>query len=468
MAPPRGGKSKDKPLEESNETRPRFTNDLRLLHEGIDPDNFIDEYGTVISESLVKLDEYITGLIDNRRQMGQAVRNEITKSFIEPTVELVSQLCCELRLTRLKLYETTEDLRGNDSIVLLKTKIRDLERKNAVLEQKNLDMLDVSETLKELVPEIILNKEKELLENNLKQNDKITAEIKQIRNEITKTPGPNLSYAKVLAMPAPPVRQKDPEGVLLIQPISEEHNDFTTNRELITKALHKGNSALRIRNIARLHSGGVKIISANPEESLAIKATLETDDGLMERFRISIPNKRKPQFILYNVESEIEASELSVALIEKNITLATGNNEPRFNVDFSIPGRNPETKHWVISIDPKLYPDICQRERLYLNWRSVKIAEFVGVRQCRQCHSFSHTKKFCPYLAERKIRCFKCGDLGDDKEPHHCGGYQCTNCISHNKKYKTNYGTRHSGLSKDCHCFKDQKKILQLRTDYGF
>lgn len=44
MAPAKGVRGKEKPTEEARDTKSRFINELKPLHESIDLDNFVDDY----------------------------------------------------------------------------------------------------------------------------------------------------------------------------------------------------------------------------------------------------------------------------------------------------------------------------------------------------------------------------------------------------------------------------------------
>ncbi|GBM47068.1 hypothetical protein AVEN_179794-1 [Araneus ventricosus] len=183
----------------------------------------------------------------------------------------------------------------------------------------------------------------------------------------------------------------------------------------------------------------------------------------MEKFELVTPNRRSPQFILYNVPKEIEEGTLKSGLLAKNIFLADGNNKPHFKLEFSIPGRDKRSNHWVMSINPKKYEDFLSKEDLYFQFTRLRLAEFISIKQCRKCFAFGHTTRGCD--PSNKQLCDRCGDVKE--ENHRCKGNNCINCRESNKKLRTNHKTDHSCLDRNCKTLIRQKELVIKRTDYG-
>ncbi|GBN07203.1 hypothetical protein AVEN_246875-1 [Araneus ventricosus] len=187
------------------------------------------------------------------------------------------------------------------------------------------------------------------------------------------------------------------------------------------------------------------------------------DKETIEKFELITPNRRSPQFILYNVPKQTEENVLKAGLMAKNITLVDGNNRPQFNLEFSIPARDSRYNHWVMSINPKKYEEFKSKEGLYFQFARLRLTEFISVKQCKKCFAFGHTTKGCD--PANKQLCDKCGEIKE--ENHRCRGNNCINCRESNRKVRTDYKTDHSCLDRNCNVLNKQKELVMRRTDYG-
>ncbi|GBM63919.1 hypothetical protein AVEN_131288-1 [Araneus ventricosus] len=169
------------------------------------------------------------------------------------------------------------------------------------------------------------------------------------------------------------------------------------------------------------------------------RTTHQKDPDVMNNFVISLAVRRRPQMILYNIDGEIEAEELQIGLLEKNLFLRDENNYPLFRVDFPIQARNGKGRHWVVSLEPSIFREFNNLRGLYFQWNRIRFSEFVGVRQCRAYLKFGHTAKNC--VPGNQPRCARCGEFG--RENHVCRATRCNNCVYANEKFKLNIDTRH-------------------------
>ncbi|GBM32967.1 hypothetical protein AVEN_268881-1 [Araneus ventricosus] len=76
-----------------------------------------------------------------------------------------------------------------------------------------------------------------------------------------------------------------------------------------------------------------------------MKAHLEKDPDVMNNFVISLAARRRPQMILYNIDGEIEAEELQIGLLEKNIFLRDENDD-RFRYRLEMEKADNVLSHW--------------------------------------------------------------------------------------------------------------------------
>ncbi|GBM57559.1 hypothetical protein AVEN_274940-1, partial [Araneus ventricosus] len=261
----------------------------------------------------------------------------------------------------------------------------------------------------------------------------------------------------------PPVL--NPEGITLVKPKNENVDNFETNKKLITELLRKKDPAIRLRSFGKIYGGGLKLVSASLDDAKVIKDLLcDTEDNdLHSSFEFSIPPRRSPQIIVYNVDKKVEPDVFKKGLLAKNLFLSDANNTPKFKVEFNIPARNKELVHWILTINPKTFHEIMDKEGLYFEFSRLRFSEFIGIKQCKKCFLFGHTTKQCKQETPRK--CDNCGENWSEK--HRCKKRQCINCTVSNSKYKTTHGTNHNCLDPMCKAYLKQKEFIRKRTDYG-
>ncbi|GFU83587.1 phosphatase and actin regulator 2 [Trichonephila clavipes] len=154
------------------------------------------------------------------------------------------------------------------------------------------------------------------------------------------------SYAQVASSPAavssftipPPPSEK----VLLVRPL--EHNaGSSTTRNKITSFLLSKNLPFTITRIKNINNGGIAICLTTDEDVSKLSQELSNNADFAS-FSISKPVRRKPQFILFGVDSSYNKDSITKALLLKNDIFKDGGFEVNFSIGF--PGsttfrRNP-------------------------------------------------------------------------------------------------------------------------------
>lgn len=75
---------------------------------------------------------------------------------------------------------------------------------------------------------------------------------------------------------------------------------------------------------------------------------------------------------------------------------------------------------------------------------------------------FGHMAKFCRIHK----RCTNCGS--EEHDATNCiAELKCSNCHSHNERFKSTYDTRHGVRDKCCQVYENEVVNLRLRINYG-
>ncbi|GFU72229.1 CCHC-type domain-containing protein [Trichonephila clavipes] len=213
------------------------------------------------------------------------------------------------------------------------------------------------------------------------------------------------SYAQVASSPAaassftipPPPSEK----VLLVRPL-EPNAGSSTTRNKITSFLLSKNLPFRITRIKNINNGGIAICLTTDEDVSKLSQELSNNADFAS-FSISKPVRRKPQFILFGVDSSYNKDSITKALLLKNDVFKDGG----FQVNFSI--KSKSSNNWVISVIPDLYPVVKDHGYLYLNFERVRIETFISVMQCSTCGTLGHTRNHC----SNTQACFSCSSTDD-------------------------------------------------------
>ncbi|GBO31176.1 hypothetical protein AVEN_184018-1 [Araneus ventricosus] len=462
----------------------KYANDLRIMIDKMNPADYTEEAFPTIKEWFNNLEKFSSDMVDGGLTYGKLMRNNFVKLHYRELLPILQELCFEIRKRDSDIFDLKMSLSESDQS-LLKAKVWTLERENIALRAKLELNNNIADTVKELIPKLdeIRDSGARSLRDQLPAiiKDAACPEIKssleivnrEIVAEVKKSRVEARSFAQVALQgkdkrqgPSMAITAKEPEGVLLIKPKSETLKDFEINRKIFLDILQTKRPDARLRGVVKIFGGGVKLIAASPDDISSIKDTFleHGDKETMDKYEFVTPNRRSPQFILYNVPRDTEENTLKIGLMAKNLTLADENNRPQFNLEFSIPARDSRYNHWVMSINPRKYEDFKNKEGLYFQFTRLRLSEFISVKQCKKCFAFGHTTKGCDPL--NKQLCDKCGEVRE--ENHRCRGHSCINCKESNRKARTNFKTDHSCLDRNCNIMIKQKEIVMRRTDYGF
>ncbi|GBN60851.1 hypothetical protein AVEN_269026-1 [Araneus ventricosus] len=443
-------------------------NELKKYMDSLDSnDLLIEDIEVDLRATLKAFNKLSNATIQGKHQYGKKLRNKFALTFVTDMVNIVIKLCDKVKTRDATIYDLQGMITDCD-MSLAKAKIWTLEKEKAALQGKLDAQAEISSTVQEIIPKL------DDIKNSKDQN--LIAEIPRIIKEVTspdirssvevagreimaevkKTRDETRTFAHVAfqSRNLPPSQVPsslrsyplgEPEGILLIKPKKETLKDFIINKKIFTDILEKYDPSIRLRGIGKLYGGGVRMVAASHGDIMIVKGLIEEygDKETVDGFDFVIPNRRSPQLIIYNVDGEVDQEQLKAGLLAKNITLADSANKPYFKVEFSIPARNSLKKHWVLSIDPKKFIEIKNKEGLYFQFSRLRTSEFISIRFCKRCFAYGHTTKNCDPKNEQK--CDRC-----EGNNHKCSGLRCINCSESNSKFRKNFNTNHGYLDPDC------------------
>ncbi|GBL77694.1 hypothetical protein AVEN_152915-1 [Araneus ventricosus] len=108
-----------------------------------------------------------------------------------------------------------------------------------------------------------------------------------------------------------PLRLAPGASITLLFPCHYDTTQHQCLRYSITdnstyNSIERDNNTAKVRGITKIKGEGIKTATADKDEVKALKALLEKEDEVSEKFEVYIPRKRRPHVILYNVEKELQ------------------------------------------------------------------------------------------------------------------------------------------------------------------
>ncbi|GBM43830.1 hypothetical protein AVEN_166227-1 [Araneus ventricosus] len=200
----------------------------------------------------------------------------------------------------------------------------------------------------------------------------------------------------------------------------------------------------KIDNIKKIKSKGLAIILATSEESKKLIEEISNNASLKTKVSIKFPKKRHPSVIVYNVNNQIEESEIHEAL-RKCIQL-----EEDLTLRFKFKGTSPDNQNWVFKAPAAEFSKLAKINKIPFRWKIHRIGEFFHYKKCNFCQSNGHATKDCLNTIP------SCGHCAGQHMSRDCNSeyIYCVNCIRNNQNFGTAsaYPTWHHTKHDSCPC----------------
>ena len=147
--------------------------------------------------------------------------------------------------------------------------------------------------------------------------------------------------------------------------------------------------------------------------------------------------------MLHNVPGDITSEELIDAIINQNLDNNIASTDIKAIIRLTI--RGSTFVNWVLEVKPVVRNKICKLSRVYINWTSVRVTDYIRILRCYNCQRFGHMARDC----KSTQICSSCSDEGHDQKD--CNNVDkilcCPNC---KRDGLEGIHLNHSASSKEC------------------
>lgn len=214
---------------------------------------------------------------------------------------------------------------------------------------------------------------------------------------------------------------------------------------------------LQVRSIRMVGRGGVLVEAASGGDAGRLMENQALRDS---GFMVERPKTVLPKVMVYDVPNEISEEEVKTCII-------TQNPSRRPEADAALRGmrivkkmavRDRKVEHWVLECTPEVRDWLTSEGRIYIDWSSCRVKDFLSVTRCYNCQGYGHPSRFC----KGKRTCGHCSGDHDRKDcESRNDAFPCPACA------KFGRNLMHEVTDPNCPVYRRAAEDSVRRTDYG-
>lgn len=176
--------------------------------------------------------------------------------------------------------------------------------------------------------------------------------------------------------------------------------------------------------------------------------------------------KNWPKIQIFDVPENTTKEEIISILNKQDLPETVPEDYIKLAFKSRIPGRSNDTQgdstSWILEIHPAARAHLVQAGKIYGDWRTHNIRDFIQVTRCYNCQRYGHIAKHCT----GQKQCGYCA--ATDHESKACPNikktenHKCANCLRSNLKQ-----TDHHTADNSCPIFISRTNDLINQTEYS-
>lgn len=247
--------------------------------------------------------------------------------------------------------------------------------------------------------------------------------------------------------------------------IRQENKESEEVKKTLKAMVKPAEIGLQVKRITKIRNG--VILEAETEEGIE---KLMKDEGLQKAgVKVEKPNSKKPMVMVYDVSAALKDEEVKEEVYRRNMG-QSGIAEQAFQEEFEIKhrykdrggGKNAGNRnHLVVECSVRVRNWLRSRGRIFVEWESCRIKDYIDVPRCYKCQRYGHVAKLCN---GDKTVCPHCSGDHEIKDCKKTGkeGARCINCVREGRTE-----VKHPANWKGCPGYEKAVKRYNEQIDYG-
>jgi len=294
----------------------------------------------------------------------------------------------------------------------------------------------------------------------------VREEVDKIKSGMEETSESYAHAAKKVLPDIPPISGNNGPVVQAPKQVIVRHE--TKESEVVIKELKKlvlpSSIGLKVRRLVSIRNG--VIVEADTEEgadNLVAHAPLKEAGFIVER-----PTKKKPVIMIFDVGADLKDEEIKDEVFSRNVQ-GSSIRKDEFLEEFQIRRKFKDARsagrkvNLVVESSVRVRNWLRGKERIFVEWQSCKVIDYVDVARCYKCQRYGHIAKHCNH---EKPSCSHCAGEHEYKDCPDKGKKEkecCANC-----KREKRQNMKHNVASKKCTSYEKAIKRRNEKTDYGY
>lgn len=280
----------------------------------------------------------------------------------------------------------------------------------------------------------------------LEENKLLRAEVEVLKNIVSKLNGN--ATGEIVGQTRGNSYADQLSSVVIVKPKDDSQSSSKTKEVLKEKVNPIESQVSGIRKAAK---GAVIIECSNKKVSENLKTAVASSLG--DSYEVKLPAKKKPKFKLCGMSEKFTEEQMINYLIKQNECLKNESELKVLKTIEKIDKFKNKNYEAIVETDTESFARIMNVDKVFINWDSCKVFEYVSLVRCFKCLGFNHFSKECT----RDLACKFCGGKHDSKACN-VQNYKCINCMYYVNELKMQLDINHHAFSNEC-------KVLQRKYE---
>ncbi|XP_046673231.1 uncharacterized protein LOC124362614 [Homalodisca vitripennis] len=247
--------------------------------------------------------------------------------------------------------------------------------------------------------------------------------------------------------------------------VKQENKESEEIKRKLKELVKPSEIGLKVRRLRMIRNG--VIIESESEEG--VENLLKSDALKSAGMTVEKPTKKNPMVMVYDINPALSNEAVKAEIYKRNMHRSEIEEED-FNTEFTVKHKYQEKterrnevkrNHMVAEYSVRVRNWLRRKGRVYIEWESCRIKDYVDLARCYKCQRFVHVAKFC---TNDKPSCSHCAkehvfkDCKNTKKEE----ARCANCSREDR-----LDARHPASWRGCPAYEKAVKRYNEQIDYG-